>query len=108
MTEGLSPAEEDPGMLSPGADVVGSVFWCDAYIGALWSPASSLRAECLFQTSNLAWGSVYNRCSINDTNNSTTTKKDLQLKDVPESKQRLPCPAHVTLPCPLQCMSPHF
>lgn len=73
MTEGLGPAEEEPGKLSPGADVVGPVFWCDAYIGALWSPvmtASSLKAECLFQTSNLAWGSVYNRCSINDTDNS--------------------------------------
>lgn len=71
MTEGPGPAEEEPGMLSLSADTVGSAFWRDAYIGVLWSPirsASSLRAESLFQTSNLAWGSVYNGCSINDTN----------------------------------------
>lgn len=78
MTEGLGPAEEEPGKLSPGADVVGPVFWCDAYIGARWSPSHDsqlLQGRMSISNFKPRMGSVYNRCSINDTDNSK--KKDL-------------------------------
>lgn len=74
MTEGMSPAEEEPGKLSPGVDIVGPVFWCDAYLyrSTLVTSHDSQLLQGRMSISNFkpSMGSVYNRCSINDTDNS--------------------------------------